>query len=166
MTATIGSTTTAQVMRLITGVGGLNSSLAALTQADQALAGPLDMAQVRAQNVAAELAERSSMVKYPVVHVYCEKVTNRLTEKFRTFSGTAQMTIEIRHSQDRLEGLQDSLQLYTDAATQVLAVNRGDWGDGMFYGGGYEASFGAVKQGGKNFIQVAKVTFEIGVSKN
>ena len=166
MTATIGSTTTAQVMRLITGVGGLNSSLAALTQADQALAGPLDMAQVRAQNVAAELAERSSMVKYPVVHVYCEKVTNRLTEKFRTFSGTAQMTIEIRHSQDRLEGLQDSLQLYTDAATQVLAANRGDWGDGMFYGGGYEASFGAVKQGGKNFIQVAKVTFEIGVSKN
>ena len=30
--------------------------------------------------------------------------------------------------------------------------------------GGYEASFGAVKQGGKNFIQAAKVTFEIGVS--
>jgi hypothetical protein len=166
MTATIGSATTAQVMQLITGASGLNSSLAALTQPDQALAGPLDMAQVRAQNVAADLAERSSMVKYPVVHVYCEKVTNRLTEKFRTFSGTSQMTIEIRHSQDRLEGLQESLQLYTDAATQVLAANRGDWGDGMFYGGGYEASFGAVKQGGKNFIQVAKVTFEIGVSKN
>jgi hypothetical protein len=34
----------------------------------------------------------------------------------------------------------------------------------MFYAGGYEASFGPVKQGGKNFIQVAKVTFEIGVS--
>jgi hypothetical protein len=166
MTATIGSATTAQVMQLITGANGLNSSLAALTQADQALARPLDMAQVRAQNVAADLAERSSMVKYPVVHVYCEKVTNRLTEKFRTFSGTAQMTIEIRHSQDRLEGLQDSLQLYADAATQVLAANRGDWGDGMFYGGGYEASFGAVKQGGKNFIQVAKIAFEIGVSKN
>ena len=166
MTATIGSATTAQVMQLITGASGLNSSLAALTQADQALAGPLDMAQVRAQNVAAELAERSNMVKYPVVHVYCEKVTNRLTEKFRTFSGTAQMTIEIRHSQDRLEGLQDSLQLYTDAATQVLAANRGDWGDGMFYAGGYEATFGAVKQGGKNFMQVAKVTFEIGVSKS
>ena len=162
--ATIGSVTTARVMQLITGASGLNSSLAALTQADQALAGPLDMAQVHAQNVAADLAERSSLVKYPVVNVYCEKVTNQLTEKFRTFSGTAQMAIEIRHSQDRLEGIQDGLQLYTDAATQVLAANRGDWGNGMFYAGGYEASFGPVKQGGKNFIQVAKVTFEIGVS--
>ena len=164
MRATIGSATTAQVMQRITGASGLNSSLAALTQTDQGLAGPLDLAQVRAQNVAADLAERSTTVKYPVVNVYCEKVTNRLTEKFRTFSGTAQMTIEVRHSQDRLEGLQDSLHLYTDAATQVLAANRGDWGNGMFYAGGYEASFGAVKQGGKNFLQVAKVTFEIGVS--
>ena len=164
MTATIGSATTAHVIRLITGASGLNSSLGALTQTDRALAGPLDMAQVRAQNVAADLAERASKLKYPVVNVYCEKVTNRLTEKFRRFSGTVQMTIEIRHSQDRLEGLQDSLHLYTDAAAQVLAANRGDWGNGMFYAGGYEASFGAVKQGGKNFIQVAKVTFEIGVS--
>jgi hypothetical protein len=166
MTAKIGSATTAKVMQRIAGAGGLNSSLAALTQADQALAGPLDMAQVRAQNVAADLAERSVNVKYPVVNVYCDKVTNRLTEKFRTFSGTAQMTIEVRHSQDRIEGLQNALQLYADAVTQVLAAGRGDWGDGMFYGGGYEASFGAVKQGGKNFIQVAKVTFEIGVSKS
>jgi len=67
-----------------------------------------------------------------MVNVYCEKVKNQLTEKFRTFSGTAQMTIEVRHSQDRLEGLQDSLQLYTDAATQVLAANRGDWAMGCF----------------------------------
>ena len=166
MTTKIGSAVTAKVMQRVTGSSGVNSNLAALTQADQALAGPLDMAQVRAQNVAAELAERSSAVKYPVVNVYCDKVTNRLTEKFRTFSGTAQMTIEVRHSQDRLEGLQDSLQLYADAVTQVLAANRGDWGDGTFYAGGYEASFGAIKSGGKNFIQVAKVTFEIGVSKS
>jgi phosphate-selective porin len=166
MTAKIGSATTAKVIERITGASGVNSSLAALTQADQALAGPLDAAQVRAQNVAADLAERGSTVKYPAVNVYCEKVMNRLTEKFRTFSGTVQMTIEVRHSQDRLEGLQDRLELYTDAVTQVLAAGRGDWGDGMFYGGGYEASFGAVKPGGKNFIQVAKVTFEIGVSKS
>ena len=76
------------------------------------------------------------------------------------------MAIEVRHSQDRLEGLQDALELYVDAATHVLDASRGDWGDGMFYGGGYQVTFGAVKQGGRNFIQVAKVTFEIGVSRN
>ena len=70
------------------------------------------------------------------------------------------------HSQDRLEGLQDRLEVYVDAAMQMLNSGRGDWGDGMFFGGQYEVSFGPVKQGGRNFIQVAKVTFEIGVNKN
>jgi hypothetical protein len=76
------------------------------------------------------------------------------------------MAVEVRHSQDRLDGLQDRLELYTDAVTQVLHSSRGDWGDGMFYGGMYDVSFGAVKHGGKNFIQAAKITFEIGVSKS
>jgi hypothetical protein len=36
----------------------------------------------------------------------------------------------------------------------------------MFYSGGYEVVFGPVKRGGRNFLQAAKITFEIGVSKN
>ena len=127
---------------------------------------PLNAAQVRLQNVAADLAERGSTVKYPAVNVYCEQIVNQMTEKFRTFSGTVHMAIEIRHSQDRLEGLQASLDVYTDAMTAVLDTGRGDWGDGTFYSGAYKAALGAVKQGGKNFIQVAKITFGIGVSKN
>ena len=76
------------------------------------------------------------------------------------------MAVELRHPQDRLDGLQDTLELYTDALTQVLNGGRGDWGDGMFYGGAYEVSFGPVKKGGKNYLQVAKIAFEIGVSRN
>jgi hypothetical protein len=166
MTARIGSATTVKVMQRITGPAGVNSSLAALTQAGSALASPLDSAQVRSQNVAADVAERSTTVQYPAVNVYCEKIANTLKEKFRTFSGNVLMAIELRHSQDRLDGLQDSLELYTDALTEVLNTGRGDWGDGMFYGGAYEVSFGPVKKGGKNYIQVAKVTFEIGVSRS
>jgi len=166
MTATIGSTVATKVMGRITGPAGVNPLLAGLTQANQALAGPLNTAQVRQQNVAADLAEKGSTVKYPAVNVYCEQIVNQMTEKFRTFSGTVQMAIEIRHSQDRLEGLQASLDLYADAMTAVLDTSRGDWGDGAFYSGGYKVAFGAVKQGGKNFIQVAKITFEIGVSTN
>lgn len=166
MTGTIGSATTVKVIQRITGVNGLNSGLAALTQGGIGLASPLDAAQVRSQNVAADVAERSAPVQYPAVNVYCEKIVNSLREKFRTFSGGVQMAIELRHSQDRLDGLQDALELYTDALTQVLNAGRGDWGDGMFYGGAYEVSFGPVKKGGKNYIQVAKVTFEIGVSRS
>jgi len=166
MTGTIGSAATAKVIQMITGTSGVNAGLAALTLGSTAAPSAFDMAQVRSQNVAADVAERSTVVQYPVVNVYCEKIVNSLAEKFRTFSGNLEMAIEVRHSQDRLDGLQDTLEIYTDALTQVLNGARGDWGAGMFYGGAYEASFGPVKKGGKNFIQVAKVTFEIGVSRS
>jgi hypothetical protein len=72
--------------------------------------------------------------------------------------------MEVRSSQDRLEGLERQVQLYVDAVTAVLDRRRGDWGDGLFYGGGYEAAFGPVKRGGKNYVQTAKITIEVDVS--
>ena len=166
MTTQIGSAVTNKVVQRITGSTGLNAGLAALTQGQPQLAALVDAAQVRTLNVPAEMAERSGGVKYPSVNIYCEKIANQLTEKFRTFSGAVQMAIELRHSQDRLEGLQDQLELYVDGAMRVLNANRGDWGDGMFYAGAYDVSYGPIKKGGRNFIQVAKVTFEIGVSRS
>jgi hypothetical protein len=76
------------------------------------------------------------------------------------------MAIDLCHSQDKLNGLQEALELYADSITQMLDAARGDWGDGMFYAGGYEVALGAVKRGGKNFTQAAKVTFQIGVSRS
>ena len=52
-------------------------------------------------------------------------------------------------SQDRIEGLEDQLRLYVDAVTQVLDANRGSWGQGAFYTGGYEVNFEPVQQGGQ-----------------
>jgi hypothetical protein len=125
---------------------------------------------VRAQNVSAGYRRSKQHDAVSGVNVYCEKIVNSLAEKFRTFSGNVQTTVELRHSQDRLDGLQDALENYADAIMQVLNANRGDWGNGMFYCGEYQAvakiTFGAVKHGGKNFQQVAKITFEIGVSRS
>jgi hypothetical protein len=121
-------------------------------------------AQLIAQNVGPDLLEQSTVTKYPIVCIYCSKIANVLREKFRTFSGDADMVIEARVSQDRLDGLGTNVQLYTDAITQVLDSNRGDWGDGVFYSGGYEVTFGGVKQGGLNFIQIAKVSFTVDIS--
>jgi hypothetical protein len=166
MTSKIGSAVTSKVVQRITGPSGVNAGLGALTLADRELAGLMDSSQVRGINVAAEMAERALGMKYPAVNVYCEKIVNELREKFRTFSGRVEMAIELRQSQDRLEGIQDRLELYVDATMQMLNASRGDWGEGMYYGGGYEVAFGPVKQGGKNFMQVAKVTFEIGVNRN
>ena len=162
--AWVGSTVTTQVLGLLSMPQGLNACVATLAQALNTTAAPLAGNQLVAQNVPIELAERSLDVTYPAVSVYCDKIVNQLKEKFRNFSGKATMAIEVRVSQDRLGGIEDQLQSYVDAVTQVLDQNRGDWGEGMYYAGCYEAALGPVKHGGQNFIQVGKVTFEIGVS--
>ena len=56
-------------MLRITGPTGVNAGLGALTQADREFAGLLDNSQVRAQNVAAEMAERALGMKYPAVNM-------------------------------------------------------------------------------------------------
>ena len=162
--AIIGTLTTQKVVSLLATDAGMPGSVAELAAAEKAGIPVFSSKQVIAQNVAPEIAERSTGAKYPLVHVYCNKLSNLLTEKFRTFSGQAQMVSEIRVSQDRLEGLETTTQLYADAVTQVLDQSRGDWGDGVFFGGGYEINYGPVKSGGRNFLQIAKITFVVDVS--
>ncbi len=143
---------------------GVAAGIAAVTLRENVELASIPAAQILAQNVAAELAERTPGVKYPVVYVYCERIENRLTEKFRRFSGIARLVTEVRASQDRLEGLEQRVQLYVEAVTEVLENKRGKWTDGVFYGGGYEVKFDAVRHGGKNYLQTAKVMIDVHVS--
>ena len=54
--------------------------------------------------------------------------------------------------------IEKSRTAVTDTAGQYKIVDLSP--------GTYEVSFGPVKTGGRNFLQIAKVTFEIGVSRN
>ena len=164
MTGSVAGAVTSAVMQRITSGTGINATLVSMSIPDPPPVGLINREQVSAQNVSVEISERSQALQYPTVQVYCERVSNLLEEKFRTFSGKVQMAIEIRHSQDRIDGLEEAVGCYADAAMQVLDCNRGDWGNGMYYAGGYQAVFSAVKHGGKNFVQSAKISFEIGVS--
>jgi hypothetical protein len=165
MTAQIGSAVTGLVIQRMTAPSsGVNANLAALTQGSLTIPGTLDPAQIRSGNIASDLAERSDTVQYPAANIYCEKIVNSQIEKFRTFSGKLQMAIDLRHSEDRLDQVQSNLETYADAVMGVLGASLGDWGGGMYYAGGYQVAFGPVKHGGRNFIQTAKITFEIGVS--
>ena len=162
----IGETTSAKVLELLVAPAGLNASIATLAASTGTLAAEVPEDQIFTDNVSSDLAETSAGAKYAAVYVYCEKIANVLTEKFRGFSGRIQMAVEVRVSQDRLEGLNKKLQLYTDAVTQVLGQSRGDWGQGLFYGGTYEVNFSAVKHGGRNFIKAGKVIFQVDASVN
>jgi hypothetical protein len=162
--ARIGNAATQKTLQFLTAPAGLSSSIGAISREEAITLPVVGVRQILAQNVAADIVERDLETSYPAIHLYCEKLTNTLKETFRTFSGQAQMAVEVRVSTDRLQGIEQRLQLYVDAVAQVLEKNRGDWGGGMFYTGGYEAVFGGVKRGGKNYIQTAKITFELQVS--
>jgi hypothetical protein len=150
---------------LLGGPRGLASTAAELAQAEAETLPQIDPQLIFEHNVAAEVAERALELKYPMVSVFCEKVVNDLRQKFRTFSGKVALVAEVRASQDRLEGLERAAQLYADALAQVLERSRGDWGNGMYYAGGYTIDFTPVKRGGRGFLQAARVRFEVDVNQ-
>src|SRR5579872_2337458 len=127
--ASVGSLTTTKLMGILVGSGGIPDTVAAFA-AQQNLSLPaITLQQIVAQNVPPEIAERSTVTKYPTMYIYCSKLANLQREKFRAFSGDVNMVIESRVSQDRLDNLEGNSQFYVDALTTVLDGSRGDWGD-------------------------------------
>ena len=160
----IAGSSAKKVLQVLCGNGGVPAAIEALVVQQGLRLPAISAEQIIGRNVAPDISEQSTISKYPRIYVYCAKVVNELREKFRTFSGNAQMIVEARVSHDRLEELEVNLQAYVDAIAQVLDNNRGDWGDGAFFNGGYEITFGAVKHGGRNFLQIAKVSFVLEIS--
>lgn len=145
---------------------GVEESYANLLAAEDFAAAPLTAAEVLEQYVSADLADKGSSVRYPTVQVYCEKVSNKLREKFRRFSGTATLAVEIRVSHEHMEEVGSQLQVYVDSVTDVLDRKRGSWAEGVFYTGGYEVIYSPVKRGGRNYLQSALVRLEVHISMN
>ncbi len=151
------ATPIAQVLQiasnLLNAAGGLAASLtnyaalAPLTEAPAALV----------SHAPQELQEKRQKVIYPLCRIYCDQIQNDGKVKFREFSGTYRVVVEVTHSQDRLDGLTDTLQATTDAVSNVFDRNRGNLGEGMVLQPGYEAEFDAVKMGGLHYQQSSRV---------
>jgi len=163
--AKTGSVATRKVVEFLTAPDkGLGPAVARIAEETAMELAAIPPAHVMNQNVSVELSERAQIVKYPAVYVYTDRVRNLLTEKFRTFSGKVRTVAEVWVSQDRMEGVEEQLRLYVEAVTEVLDANRGNWGEGAFFTGGYEVSIDPVRHGGRNFLQIAKVEFEVDMS--
>lgn len=160
----VASAVTEKLRSILAAHSGVKAAVFEIDDLESVELNAFESRQVIAQNASPELTERSTVSKYPLLFVYCSKLSNTLREKFRRFSGEAQMVVEVRVSQDRLEELETRVQFYVDAVVQVLGDNRGDWGDGVFYGGTYEVTYGPVKHGGRNFIQIAKIALTVDIS--
>jgi len=164
MAGVSGTVTSIVVSMLNSTSNGANVRIAAMIANDSTLQA-VSARTIVAMNASVDISEKTGYVQYPLVLVYCDKISNTLKEKFRQFSGTAHVVVEARYSQDKLADLQTNTEVYADAICALLDASRGDWGSGLFYPGGYEVSYGAVVRGGNNFLQVAKVGFDVEVSR-
>jgi len=143
---------------------GVNARIGAIEKADASLS-KSSIRSIAALNTSVEISEKTGHANYPSLMVYCDKLSNLLIEKFRRFSGKAHLVIEVRNTDDRLEAVEGNTQVYVDGVCALLDDARGDWGCGLFYAGGYDVNFEPVVRGGKNFLQRAKVGFEIQISR-
>ena len=157
----------AQAIRtlLADGAEGLTLSIAAMRGSPEEAEASVDERQLGMVQAPPEIHERAGKVVYPEFQVYVERVRNKMTEKFRRFAGTVEVAIEVRVSQDRLEGLTERTQFYADVVADVLERSRGCLEEGVYLPGKYEVSFEAVKRGGLNLLQTAKVKCELEVSR-
>lgn len=159
--ARAGSVSTRRVSELLRAPSGLADSIAALSLVDAVSADPISPDQIIEINAPGDQVEKQIGLRYPIVTVYCEKISNTQKEKFRTFSGTVKVAVELRVTSDQLWDLNDQLHFYVEAITRVLDGHRGDWGFGMFYAGEYEVAYGPAKAGGRNYVQSARVTLPV-----
>jgi hypothetical protein len=164
MAGITGTLTGTVVAKLTSPRDGVNIRVGAIHQADSTLAA-VAIRSIAALNASVDISEKAGHAHYPALLIYCDKMSNSMKEKFRQFSGKAHMVVEVRHSQDRLEGLEHSTQMLVDAVCALLDDCRGDWGGGSFYAGGYDVNYQPIGRGGKNFLQLAKVGFDVEVSK-
>jgi hypothetical protein len=150
-----------QALSVFSGPGGLNDQLAALslTPALPPVTSTLKLsAQVDAYG-------KAFPIRYPVASLYCQRLRNTQIEKFRMFSGTASLVLEIRVSGTRVEDLDTSLNSYVDAACQVLEASRGPWAGIGSYAGTYDVKFQAARPGGKQFTKSAQIEFDIQIRR-
>jgi hypothetical protein len=164
MAGITGTLTNVVVTKLQAPADGINVRVGLIEQSDPSI-GVSGVRSIVALNASVETSEKAGHAQYPALLVYCDKLSNQMKEKFRQFSGKAHLVIEVRYSQDCLQALETNTQACVDAVCALLDQARGDWGGGAFYPGGYEVTYEPVGRGGKNFLQRAKVGFEVQVSK-
>jgi hypothetical protein len=153
--------TLSQILRAQDGVAATCANLQQAGAFEAPLLADSDVLELQAP---AELLEKAGGGRYPSIYIFCERLANTHREKFRTFSGTAELVAEVRVTHDHAESVNGHLQNYVEALTDVLDRSRGVWGQGLHFSGAYEVLFGPIKRGGKNYVQTAKVRLDVHVS--
>ena len=103
---------------------------------------------------------------YPRVAVFSNRVRNQQIEKFRSLSGVVTVVAEISATADLVDEVDSAIHFYVEAVSNVFRRNIGDWGDGMFFPGTYDIEVQPPSTGASGFLQLARITCELNVSRD
>jgi len=121
--------------------------------------------QVLLSSIPPDLGDKNLLMTYPRICIYSSGIRNTQLEKFRAFSGEIGLTAEIWASADLATNVDQWIHFYVEAVGTLAQKAVGDWGDGLFFAGVYDVQFHAPKPGGLGFVELAKLTLNLNVSR-
>lgn len=146
---------------LLIGPDGLNDQAYSIAVRDMVRIPEIKPEQVLIRHTDVALADGATIVPFPAVYLYCERIENLMESKFREFSGRVSVVAEVRVSGRSVRGLDLYAARLVEAVGNVLAANRGKWTEACAFDGRFAATFDPVEEGGVNFIQSARIEIEL-----
>jgi hypothetical protein len=155
-----------KIFNLLTGANALGQQISLLALEANVNVPAMTASEVVLSSVAPDIGDKNVQLTYPRICLYSSGLKNDQAEKFRSLSGTVAVVAEIWASGNMVTQSDQWIHFYVEAVTEILRRNIGDLGDGMFFSGMYDIQFQQPKAGGFGFVQSAKVTCNLNVSRN
>jgi hypothetical protein len=151
---------------LLTKENALEETINALATSSNLMLPTITSAGVVLSSASADIADKDVQLTYPRICLYSTALKNTQIEKFRSLSGTVSVMAELWASASLLQDTDQWIHFYVEAMTDILRQSIGDWGDGIFFSGAYDVQFQPPRVGGFGYVELAKVTCVLNVSRN
>jgi hypothetical protein len=155
-----------KISHLLTDDNALERKIDALAASSGMTVPGILSSRVVPTSASAEMADKDFQLTYPRIGLYSTSIKNTQIEKFRSLSGSISVTAELWASASLLQEADLWIHFYVEAMTEILRQHIGDLGDGIFFSGSYEVQFQPPKVGGFGWVESAKVTCDLNVSRN
>lgn len=140
---------------------GLNSRVYAIAVRDMVRFPEIKDVNILIRHASPELADVGTSSPYPAVYLYCDRIENRQERKFSEFAGRVFLVAEVRVSGEDIEGLDGDAARLAEGVTEVAAAHHGQWTQNLAFDGKHDVRFEAVRRGGANFVQTARIELEL-----
>jgi hypothetical protein len=151
---------------LLTKENALEETINALATSSNSMLPTITSAGVVLSSASADIADKDVQLTYPRICLYSTALKNTQIEKFRSLSGTVSVMAELWASASLLQDTDQWIHFYVEAMTDILRQSIGDWGDGIFFSGAYDVQLQPPRVGGFGYVELAKVTCVLNVSRN